>query len=327
MQSMKVGKISETVLKSCIFTQIKSKNDAVKNGAGVGSDCAVFACGDTFTAVCTQMIEVKSSEDVGCVMARAAGGVACCGAKPVMATIAMFLPIYIEEKDIKRHMQEADEAAAELGIQIAGGHTEVSSAALMPCVTVSVMGEVLSPVLPGRARPGQDVVLSKWIGLEGTVRLAARMQDELAERYPLSLIEKAIGFKKYLSIIPEAATAAKSNVGAMHDVSGGGIFAALWELAESAGVGLSVDLKKIPVKQETIEICEFLGRNPYELLSGGSLLMTADNGGNLVQALKAAQIPAAVIGKITEGNDRVVMNEEEKRFLERPKAIEIFKMV
>jgi len=90
MQLMKVGKISETVLKSCVLTQIKSKNDAVENGAGVGSDCAVFACGDTFTAVCTQMIEVKSSEDVGCVMARAAGGVACCGAKPVMATIGMF---------------------------------------------------------------------------------------------------------------------------------------------------------------------------------------------------------------------------------------------
>lgn len=324
---MKVGKISETVLKSCVLTQIKSKNDTVKNGAGVGSDCAVFACEDAFAAVCTQMMEIKSSEDVGCVMARAAGGVACCGAKPVMATIAMLLPMYIEEADVKRHMQEADEAAAELGIQIAGGHTEVSRAAMLPCVTVSVMGKVLSPILPGRACPGQDVVLSKWIGLEGTVRLAARLQDELTERYPLSMIEKAIAFKRYLSIIPEAATAAKSNVGAMHDVSGGGIFSALWELAESAGVGLSVDLKKIPVKQETIEICEFFGLSPYELSSGGCLLMTADNGENLVQALKAAQIPAAVIGKITGDNDRVVINEEEKRFLERPKTDEIFKMM
>lgn len=327
MQLMKVGKISETVLKSCVLTQIKSKNDNVKNGAGVGSDCAVFACGDAFTAVCTQMMEIRSSEDVGCVMARAAGGVVCCGAKPVMATIAMLLPIYIEGEDVKRHMQEADEAAAEMGIQIAGGHTEVSRSVLTPCMTVSVMGQVLSPIMPGRARPGQDVVLSKWIGLEGTVRLAARQQKELTKRYPLSMIEKAIGFKRYLSIVPEAATAAKSNVGAMHDVSGGGIYAALWELAESAGVGLSVDLKKIPVKQETIEICEFYGLNPYELSSGGCLLMTADNGENLVQDLKAAQIPAAVIGTITEGNDRIVINEEEKRFLERPKTDEICKMM
>ncbi|MDE6127968.1 MAG: hydrogenase maturation factor, partial [Lachnospiraceae bacterium] len=250
-------------------------------------------------------------------------GAACSGAQPVMATLALLLPLFIKEEDLKSHMAEADAVAAELHIQIAGGHTEVSRQAMRPCVTVTVAGKVDSPILPGGARPGQDVVLSKWIGLEGTVRLAARLRDELEERYPLSMIEKAIDFRQYLSIIPEAATAAKSNVSAMHDVSGGGIFAALWELAESAGVGLSVDLKKIPIKQETIEICEFFGLNPYELSSGGSLLMTADNGESLVQALEAAQIPAVVIGKITEGNDRVVINDEEKRFLERPKADEI----
>ena len=322
---MKIGKISESVLKRSVLKEIENKNQSVKSGAGVGVDCAIFTCGDTFTAVCTQMTEIKSSEDVRCVMMKAAGGVACSGALPVMATVALLLPLYIEEEDLKRHMAEADEAAKELHIQIAGGHTEVSEAAMRPCVTATVVGRADSPLLPGGAHPGQDVVLSKWIGLEGTVQLAVRLRDELEERYPLSMIEKAVNFKQYLSIIPEAATAAKSNVSAMHDVSGGGIFAALWELAESAGVGLSVDLKKIPVKQETIEICEFFGLNPYELSSGGCLLMTADNGEHLVRALEAAQIPAVVIGKITDDNDRVVINEDEKRFLERPKADEINK--
>lgn len=322
---MKIGKISESVLKRSVLKEIKSKHESVKNGAGVGSDCAIFTCGDTFTAVCTQMAEIKSSEDVRCVMMKAAGGVACSGAQPVMATLALLLPLYIKEEDLKSHMAEADAAAAELHIQIAGGHTEVSREAMRPCVTVTVVGKAVSPILSGGARPGQDVVISKWIGLEGTVRLAARLRDELVERYPLSMIEKAIDFKQYLSIIPEAATAAKSNVSAMHDVSGGGIFAALWEIAESAGVGLSVDLKKIPVRQETIEICEFFGLNPYELSSGGSLLMTADNGESLVQALEAVQIPATVIGKITDNNDKIVVNEDEKRFLERPKADEINK--
>lgn len=324
---MKIGKISESVLKRSVLKQLKNKNESVKNGAGVGADCAIFTCGDAFGTICTQMGEIKTPEDVRCVMMKAAGGAACCGAQPVMATVALLLPLYIEEEDLKRHVAEAEEAAKELHIQIAGGHTEVSRAAMLPCVTVSVVGKTASPILTGGARPGQDVVLSKWIGLEGTVRLAARLQDDLKERYPLSMIEKAVGFKQYLSIIPEAATAAKSNVSAMHDVSGGGIFAALWELAESAGVGLSVDLKKIPVRQETIEICEFLGLNPYELSSGGCLLMTSDNGENLVQALEAAQIPATVIGTITDNNDRVVINEDEKRFLERPKADEITKMM
>ena len=40
---MRLGKIPENVLKRSILKQIKTKRDEVKNGAGVGEDCAVFA--------------------------------------------------------------------------------------------------------------------------------------------------------------------------------------------------------------------------------------------------------------------------------------------
>lgn len=59
----------------------------------------------------------------------------------------------------------------------------------------------------------------------------------------------------------------------MHDVSEGGVFAALWEMAEGAGVGLTIDMKKLPLRQETVEVCEFCNVNPYELRSGGSLII------------------------------------------------------
>ena len=59
-------------------------------------------------------------------------------------------------------------------------------------------------------------------------------------------------------------------VSAMHDVTEGGVFGALWEMAEASGVGLEIDLKKIPIRQETIEICEFFNLNPYQLISSGS---------------------------------------------------------
>ncbi len=137
-------------------------------------------------------------------------------------------------------------------------------------------------------------------------------------------MEEAAAFDRYLSIIPEAATAMKSGVCGMHDVSRGGIFGALWELAESAGVGLEIELKKIPVKQETIEICEFFGLNPYELLSGGCLIMTAENGEALVTALARENIPAVVAGRTTDGNDRVLYNEDEKRYLDRPQMDQIY---
>ena len=142
----------------------------------------------------------------------------------------------------------------------------------------------------------------------------------MTEKGAAYLVEEAKGFDRFLSVIPEAATAIKSGVRAMHDVTEGGIFGALWELAESAGVGLEIDLKKIPVRQETIEICNFLDINPYELISSGAMLMTADNGHDLVRALEREGIPAVVIGKVTDNNDRVVINDDERRFLEPPKA-------
>ena len=57
---------------------------------------------------------------------------------------------------------------------------------------------------------------------------------------------------------------------AMHDVTEGGIYGALWELAEASGVGLEIDLKAIPIRQETVEVCEQFHLNPYQLISSGS---------------------------------------------------------
>ena len=129
-----------------------------------------------------------------------------------------------------------------------------------------------------------------------------------------------------VSVFSEAACAIKSGVSGMHDLSEGGILGGLWEFAEKHSVGLEIDLKKIPVRQEIIEICEFYDINPYLLRSGGCLLMTVDNGSELVRELSKVGISASVIGRVTDGNDRVIYNGEEKRFLDLPQADEIYKV-
>ena len=136
----------------------------------------------------------------------------------------------------------------------------------------------------------------------------------------------AQSFKPYLSVLPEAALAEESGVYMMHDMRNGGIFGALWEISQRIGAGLSIDLKKIPVKQETIEICEFFELNPYQLLSGGGLIMLTENGKALVKKLEDAGIPAVVIGNTNSSNDKIVMNEEETRYLEPPVPDEIYKV-
>ena len=119
-----------------------------------------------------------------------------------------------------------------------------------------------------------------------------------------------------------------SGVSAMHDITEGGIFGALWEMAEASGIGLDIDVKKIPIRQETVEICEFYGINPYRLISSGSMLMATEDGNKMVRELEKAGINAVVIGKATEGKDRMIRkDEEEHSFLERPKTDELYQVL
>ena len=82
-------------------------------------------------------------------------------------------------------------------------------------------------------------------------------------------------------------------------------------------------MKKIPIRQETVEICEYFDVNPYKILSGGCLLIATEDGNGLVMELEKANIPAVIIGKATDGNDRVLLNEDERRFLETTQTDEL----
>ena len=174
--------------------------------------------------------------------------------------------------------------------------------------------------------PGDDLVVTKWVGLEGTSILARTKEEVLTERLPREMIETAQAFDQYLSVVEDAKVAMEVGVTAMHDVTEGGVFGALWEMAEASGVGIEVDLKKIPIRQETIEVCEVFDLNPYLLISSGAMLISTQHGARLVEMLKKAGIPASVIGYATDSNDRIVWNGEERRFLEPPKIDELYKV-
>jgi hydrogenase maturation factor len=168
---------------------------------------------------------------------------------------------------------------------------------------------------PSEIYPGQDIIATKWIALEGTALLAETHAGKLQAKYPRWLINEAQSFTKYLSTAAEEKIAHELGIKAIHKAGSTGIFGALWKLAEYANVGLEVDLRLIPVRQETIEICNFIDINPYEYLSGGMLLLIHNEGVGLVEKLESKGITASVIGKTTDKNDRVVINKDRVRFL------------
>lgn len=322
---MKQGKVPENVLKRSILNKLTYKRSEVSCGASVGEDCACLRLEESENTV------LSTNPSAGNLRAiiSAANNVASAGAEPFAVSISLLLPEGFEEEDLKKLMTDITALTDSLKLQVMGGHTEVSKAVNSFCLNATVAGRVKKGefLKTGGAKPGDDVVITKWIGLEGTAILAKEREEELLKKFPSKYIYDSKNFDKFLSVVPEAATAIKSGVTAMHDVTKGGVFSGLWELAESSGVGLLIDLRKIPVKQETIEICNYFDINPYELTSMGALLCTSHDGNRLVLELAKEGIEATVIGKVTDNNDRVLINGENKRFLEPPKTDEIYKFM
>lgn len=338
---MNYGKVSESVYKRTVYKTIHTTgyfDRETANSAVLGADCAVLQLAPKAELVTASGHAWGKDAAVATRAAHhALNHLAALGAlreatdERAVAYISLNISIPTEYREAKLRavLEKVTQTMADMKVSILTTEVQVIPGIATVLVTANAYtyAQEENILEPGGARPEQDVVMTKWLGLEGTATITDRKMRELQTRYPIGLLDEAAAFEQYLSIIPEAATAAKSGVSAMQVVREGGIFGALWELAEESGVGLVIDLKKIPVKQETIEVCEFFDANPYKLLSGGSLLFTTDKGMNLVALLEEQGIAAAVIGKTIEGNDRILMNEDEKRFLEPAREDELYKVL
>lgn len=326
---MKAGKLKESVLKRSVLKQLHTRSEEVLAKPAVGGDYGAVEVSENLAVVLSSDPVTLSREEIGssAIMA-ACNDVACSGATLKGVSVTMLLPTTFNEEELRDLMKDMDHACEECCVDILSGHTEVSRAVKEPIVVVTAMGTVAKNAMvhSSGVRPGMDIVATKWVGLEGTAILAKEREEELRARYAKPFIDNAKVFGQMMSIVPEAAVAIKSGASAMHDVSEGGIFGALWELAESAGVGLEIDLKKIPIRQETVEICEFFDLNPYKIVSGGCLLIATKDGNGMVLELEKAGIPAIVIGKATDSNDRVLLNEDERRFLETTQTDELYNL-
>ena len=327
---MNLGKVPEAVLKRSVLNQIGHRREEVLVGPAIGEDCSVLAVAEDEVLVLSTDPITGTVQDIGTFAVHiTANDIASNGAEVIGIMLTVLLPEGTEEEELRAAMQDMETACRQLNIEIIGGHTEITRAVRQPIITVTGVGKMKRNAMIGTAgaRPGQEIVMTKWAGLEGTAIIAAAKEEELRAKYSQSFLDGAKKMIDYISVVPEAMIARECKVTSMHDVTEGGIFGALWEIGAASKVGMEIDLKKILLKQETVEICEFYDINPYMLISSGCMQIVTDQANYLVDRLNAEGIAAAVIGRVTEGNDRVIINGEEKRFLEPPKSDELYQVV
>ncbi|HIY04345.1 MAG TPA: AIR synthase family protein [Candidatus Anaerotignum merdipullorum] len=249
------------------------------------------------------------------------------GAEPVGILMTVLLPPSAQEETLQELMQGTLEAAAELGIEVLGGHTEVTAVVNQPVISATIVGKTKDRhlVCTGGAQVGQDVIMTKWAGLEGTSIIAREYEAQLQERIPAEWITEAKDMKGFLSVGTESRIAMEHGATAMHDATEGGILGAVWEMAECSQKGVTVYADRILVKESTKAICREAGIAPLQLISSGTMIIAAFQGEELVEKLRLAGVESAVIGKITHAG-RWIVEEGRQRELEQPQSDALYQV-
>ncbi len=305
---MEQGSLPERYLSRSVLKHIKKQNKTLVCGAAVGNDFSLM--GDVVTAE-----GVGSTPVVA--WAKAMNNFACSGGVAQSARLTLLMPEITKESWLKGYMSDFNNLAERDNVQIIGGHSDLSANYVKPCFVVTIIGKAGEYRHDRKLiKSGFDIVMVGDTAVLGTNLIAHERAQELKKRFSPSYIADAYRDESEYSIVKAAGIAAKSGACYMHDVSGGGVYGALWQLGVWMRQGFLVEHVNIPIRQEAIEICEYFNINPYLLDGTGALIVVTKDGNSLVNALEINGIQSFIIGKVTEGKEKmIVMNDTDKRCL------------
>ncbi len=327
---MKTGRLPESILCNMAGKGMHpaGKIKELPDGFGIGKDCAALQAEDEETFVITHDLMQTIPENYMGKMAAytAADHIAAEGGIPVGITMTALFPPDTKKHQIERVIRQIHGTCASLSMVIIEGHTEVTEAVNQPLLSVHGVGKILPQnQRPGKAKPGQELIVTGAIGLAGTGMIADLKKEELSRRFPSMFLREAEACSERLSIEKEAEILSRSDTFRMA-LGELGIYGALWETAEKSGTGLEVEIEKIPIKQHTIEICEYFDLNPYQLMSTGAMLIASDQGQELVRELQTNGIQAAVIGRTSDSREKLIYRQGKAANLEITRNDEFYKI-
>jgi hydrogenase maturation factor len=327
---METGKLSPADLERIVFPYLGVRRPEVLVRAAVGEDSAIIDFGDWVCVLSTDPITGATRHAGWLAVHVSCNDVASNGAEPIGVLVTILLPESAHEEDLRGVMEDAHRAAGELGIEVLGGHTEVTPGLVSTIISSTAVGRAPKGryVVSSGAKAGDYLVLTKGAALEGTAILAADFEDRLRRLLEADILERAQSFRREISVVPEGLAAAALGATAMHDVTEGGVLGAVHEMVSAAGLGVELQADDVPIREETRVLCQLFHADPLKLISSGSLLIACPDGERMVQGLADKGIPAAVIGRVLPaGSGRWVIRQGRKSELEASYRDELWRIL
>jgi hydrogenase maturation factor len=299
------GKLDPHLLRQLLAANV-IRDDRVVIRPAVGEDVCAIRMGDRFLVAKTDPITFATDRAGSYVVHVNANDLATVGARPRWFLLTALLPENrTDESLVRRLWDEVLSALHSIGCDLCGGHTEVTVGLDRPILVGQMLGEVAADRLLDKrnVRPGDRILLTRGVPVEGTAIMARECADRLEGTFPRATIERARQFldDPGISVLREALAACEAGeVHAMHDPTEGGVATGLWELAEAAGCGLTVYEDRIPVLEPGGEFCRHLGLDPLGTISSGSLLICAppDAAVRITEAIERQGCPCVDIGEM-----------------------------
>ncbi|MDR2456933.1 MAG: AIR synthase family protein [Clostridiales Family XIII bacterium] len=330
---LKVGKIENSLLEKIVFKNLpKNENPLILEKPSIGKDCASIDFGQNIAILSTDPI-TATAEKIGTLAVNiTANDIATKGIKPIGIMLTVLLPIDTTDKSLKKIMLDVKKAADKINIAIIGGHTEVTAAVTIPVITttgIGIRGKDICPVSsPVSIFYNADILVSKYIGLEGTAIIANEKAAEL--NLPNSDIRKAKNLIDEISVVKEGIIADKIGVMTMHDITEGGVLGAAWEMSKANNIGIKIYEDRIPILAISQKIANHFKIDLLKLISSGSMLILSDKKKTkkIMEECGKENILITKIGESMKNKKVLLINKKgEEKEIEEPKSDEIYKIL
>ena len=340
---MRIGKLSNQELEEIVLSKLPPLSSKTLTGAGIGADCAWLDFGDNTLVTSTDPVTAGGMQSGRIAIHVSCNDIAACGVKPIGILLVIIAPPEITREELSQIVEQASATAAEVGVDIVGGHTEISDSVNRIVVTTTAFGTVRQGdcVPLGSALPGDTLLMTKTAAIEGSWIAAMEYESLLKDALTKEQMEEARGFLSQMSVVRDGVLAAAcvssaggtnskgnrmSAVHLMHDITEGGVYGAAFEMADLSQTGLTLYTDEIPVNPLSHKICSVLDLNVYRLISSGSILIATAEPDLIISRLVSENIPCKAIGTFTGSGFFTRDGKGELTVLEPPETDELYKL-
>lgn len=316
-----IGKISPDVFEKMILPFLGAKDSSVLVGPQNGVDVGIAEIGGKAVAFTTDPVfivpEYGWEPAAWFAVHIIASDCATSGLKPRYLSIDLNLPMEMTAAQLNTVWQKMHSECKKLGITVITGHTGRYENCHYPMVggaTMVGVGDIDKYVTPRLAKQGDKIIITKGPAIEASGIFATMFPGLLEKEFGTDFSRRAQNIFYKMSTVEDALTAVsvgvrESGVTSMHDATECGIWGGLFELAQAAGLGVTVEMEKIVVEDCVSEICSYFGIDPYASISEGTLIISCKphKAQEVINALHKKGIKASIAGELTSADKGMVL--------------------